>query len=172
MEFSGLDCYMETPNLLQVGGGKISSYKGHIVGGIISFVLLIGGWLYFLDTKFSLPNILIMLGIVILFALFPDVDTNSKGQYIFYGMILIGDIFFLAIKEYKIAAIIGFLALLPIVGKHRGWTHTIWAMVAVPLPLVILPYYVLGLDLKASMPYYLAAVSGYFSHLLLDRKFF
>ena len=89
---------METPNLLQVGGGKISSYKGHIVGGIISFVLLIGGWLYFLDTKFSLPNILIMLGIVILFALFPDVDTNSKGQYIFYGMILIGDIFFLAIN--------------------------------------------------------------------------
>ena len=113
-----------------------------------------------------------MFCIALLFAMFPDVDTNSKGQNIFYGMILVADIFFLAIKEYKIAAIIGFLALLPIVGKHRGWTHTIWAMIAVPLPLIILPCYVLGFDLKASLPYYLAAVSGYFSHLLLDRKFF
>jgi membrane-bound metal-dependent hydrolase YbcI (DUF457 family) len=87
-------------------------------------------------------------------------------------MILVADIFCLAIKEYKIAAIIGFLALLPIAGKHRGWTHTIWAMIVVPLPLIILPYYVLGFDWKTSMPYYLAAVTGYFSHLLLDRKFF
>ncbi len=113
-----------------------------------------------------------MLGCALLFALFPDVDTNSKGQDIFYSMILVADIFFLAIKEYRIAAIIGFLALLPIVGKHRGWTHTIWAMIAVPLPLIILPCYVLGFDLKTSIPYYLAAVSGYFSHLIIDGKFF
>lgn len=112
-----------------------------------------------------------MLAITVLFALFPDVDTNSKGQFIFYGMILIFDSIFLALKEYKLASIIGFLALLPVLGKHRGWTHTIWAMAAVPLPLIILPCLVLELDVGAALPYYLAAVTGYLSHLIIDRKF-
>lgn len=119
-----------------------------------------------------MPETILILGIVILFALFPDVDTNSKGQYLFCGIILIVDIFFLIKEAYKLSAIIGFLALLPIVGRHRGWTHTLWAMAVIPLPLIVLPCFVLGLDFSSTLPYYFAAVTGYFSHLIIDRKFF
>jgi membrane-bound metal-dependent hydrolase YbcI (DUF457 family) len=56
----------------------------------------------------------------------------------------------------------------PIIGKHRGWTHSKPAMLLVPSPILIIPYlhnqhvWTLGLLI------YGAAVAGYFSHLLLD----
>lgn len=133
--------------------------------------MLLGGWLYFFHIRYTFPETLLILGLVVLFAFFPDVDTTSKGQYLFYGIILAVDIFFLIRGAYRLSAIIGFLALLPILGSHRGWTHTLLAMVIVPSPILILPCFVLGMDWKAALPYYLAAVTGYFSHLAIDRKF-
>jgi hypothetical protein len=44
-------------------------------------------------------------------------------------------------------------------------------MLLVPLPILILPIVFYDLPIQRPLPFYVAAVSGYFSHLALDRKF-
>jgi membrane-bound metal-dependent hydrolase YbcI (DUF457 family) len=58
--------------------------------------------------------------------------------------------------------------MLPIITHHRGWTHSKWAMFAVPLPILLVPYLYSETMLPISIVYYGAAVVGYFSHLFLD----
>jgi len=60
------------------------------------------------------------------------------------------------------------IAMLPIIGHHRGWTHKKWAVFVVPLPILIVPYVYSEKILSLAMIYYGVAVTGYFSHLLLD----
>ena len=102
-------------------------------------------------------------------ALFPDTDTDSKGQNLFYAIMVVLDIAFMIKGMYRWAAVLGFCAMLPALGRHRGWTHTWWAMALVPLPILLLPMIFFDQPLLRPLPFYLSAVSGYFSHLLLDK---
>ena len=110
--------------------------------------------------------------IAVLFGLWPDVDTNSKGQNIFFGLAFAADILLIASGRIEAAAYLGLLAMTPIIGKHRGWTHSKLAMVLVPLPIVIVPYLYRPSVLTPALLLYGAAVVGYFSHLLLDGLIF
>ena len=112
-----------------------------------------------------------LMAVCLLGSLFPDTDTDSKGRILFYCCLVILDLALMAMEQYKWAAIVGFCAMLPAVGHHRGWTHTWPAMILVPTPIVILPAFFYGFSFRTLIPFYLAAVAGYFSHLLLDRKF-
>lgn len=147
-------------------------YKGHLVGGlffgimgIVGAVLL--GWIVF--------NPLVAAGLVgfcLLGALFPDVDTDSKGQNLYYSVFAVLDLGLITQKQYMWSAWLGLFAMLPAIGSHRGWTHTWWAMFAVPLPILVLPLLLLGIDsIDLFIPFYLAFTIGYFSHLLLDGEF-
>ena len=146
----------------------MSLYKGHLAGGTVAFTLYILALVVFFSFKPDFKA-LIWFGLCMLGALWPDVDINSVGQKLFYGIFLILDGFFLLTERYKEAALLGFFALLPIVGKHRGWTHTIWSAFILPLPLLLLPlikpeWHVGGLA------YYIPFVIGYLSHLILDGE--
>ena len=146
-------------------------YKGHLIGGALAAGAVVGGVYWFGQYQPEPPVVAVLGGLVLLGALFPDVDTDSKGQHVFYTILGVLD-FALIIKGlYRWAAIIGFVAMLPAIGSHRGWTHTWWAMLLVPLPLVLLPVWLYGSSPQDMAPYYAAAVLGYASHLLLDRKF-
>jgi uncharacterized integral membrane protein len=156
----------------------VSGYKGHIAGGIVA------NGVYLLGVK-SLPGEMLerwdislqdwqlivgLFVIAVLFALFPDVDTNSVGQNIFFGIAFIAMIILIVAGKFEPAAYLGLLAMMPVIGKHRGWTHHKLAMFLVPAPILIIPYlhnqhvWTLGLLI------YGAAVAGYFSHLLLDGQ--
>lgn len=149
----------------------MSGYKGHLTGGIISFIILylIVSYLFFQPS----PELLIWgIGITLLGSIWPDVDTNSKGQDVFYGVFLITDIYLLVTKQFQYAAYLGFFALLPIVGQHRGWTHTWWSAVLIPSPILLYPYFTQGNIPNSAVYFYLCAEAGYFSHLVMDRKLF
>lgn len=103
-----------------------------------------------------------------LFGLWPDVDTNSKAQDIFFGIAFCFNVLLILVGRLEAAAYLGLLAMTPIVGKHRGWTHNKLAMLLVPLPIVAVPYLYQSDNLIPSMLFYGAAVTGYFSHLLFD----
>ncbi len=145
-------------------------YKEHIIGGIFFWGICLLFMIVFEIFKPSLLSASGLLVFTILGALFPDVDTNSKGQHIIYGIILIVDIILIVSGKFILAAILGFIALFPAIGSHRGWTHTWWAMLIVPLPIIILPEFYYNLTLIQVLPYYIAWVFGYLSHLILDKK--
>jgi membrane-bound metal-dependent hydrolase YbcI (DUF457 family) len=158
----------------------MANWKGHVGGGIVlggAFALALSFVPVerYAEAAGVLHDWQAMAAILVLstlFALFPDVDTNSKGQNIFFGLALSVDILLIWSGNIQAAAYLGLVAMLPVVGKHRGWTHSKWAMLLIPLPILIVPYLYNEQMLQVSVVYYGAAVVGYFSHLLLDGLIF
>jgi len=161
----------------------LANYKGHLVGGLVlttayAAVLTFVPVEQFAESAKLLSDWQAMAGVFVigmLFGLFPDVDTNSKAQDIFFAIIFPIDILLIINSNIQAAAYLGLVALLPIIGHHRGWTHSKWAMFVVPLPILVIPYLYSESMLPSAIIYYGAAVIGYLSHLLLDgliwRKF-
>lgn len=153
-------------------------YKGHIAGAVAANTVYIAAVKTIHpqtinDTANLLSQTEMLAGlfvIAILFGLWPDVDTNSKGQDIFYGLAFIADVVLLSTGRVEAAAILGLLAMTPILSKHRGWTHSKLAMVLVPSPFLIIPYLYRPEILHVALLIYGAAFFGYFSHLLLDGR--
>lgn len=154
----------------------MANYKGHIVGGMLGAAIYAGIISFvpierFAESAGLLGNwqaLAAVFVIGILFGLFPDVDTNSKAQDLFFGIVFPLDILLLWQGYIQAAAYLGLIAMLPIVGRHRGWTHKIWAAFVVPLPILLVPYLYNDQILPISTVYYGAAVFGYLSHLLFD----
>ncbi|HEV2403173.1 MAG TPA: metal-dependent hydrolase [Candidatus Saccharimonadales bacterium] len=156
----------------------MSGYRGHIAGAIVINTVYVAGVKALPTTVLDRSGIMLadwqlLIGlfvVAVLFGLWPDVDTNSMGQHLFFGLALIADIILIAAGKFEPAAFLGLLAMTPIVSKHRGWTHSKLAMVLVPLPIVLVPYLYSHQVLPQALLIYGAAVSGYFSHLLLDGR--
>lgn len=149
----------------------MSSGKGHLIFGIIAVFV----FLFIVSNYFFVPNtidIVLYVVIGILFSLWPDVDTKSLGQKLFYTLFFFTDLYLIWLEEYKIAAYLGLIIILPVLAKHRGWTHSKAAMILVPLPILLYPMWVNAALDFSFLPYYAIAVTGYFSHLLLDGKIF
>lgn len=156
----------------------MSGYRGHIAGAIIVNAAYVGAvkllpgeilerW------NISLADWQLFIGlfvVAVLFGLFPDVDTNSMGQNIFFGIAFIVMIVLIVSGKFEPAAYLGLLAMTPIIGKHRGWTHHKLAMFLVPSPILIVPYLNNHEIWTVGLLIYGAAVAGYFSHLLLDGR--
>lgn len=108
--------------------------------------------------------------VAMLFALFPDIDIKSEGQKLFYWSAFILDALLIWGKQIHVAAYLGFIAMLPLLSKHRGWTHSPIAAILVPSPIIIIPYWYDGRMLPLSILFYGAAVLGYVSHIALDGQ--
>ena len=154
----------------------MANYKGHLIGGVACTAVYAGAMLFVpverlaeqarLLSDWQVMTAVFVIGM--LFALFPDVDTNSKAQNIFFGIAFPLDILLIWNGNIQAAAYLGLVCMLPIITHHRGWTHSVWAMFAVPLPILLIPWLYNGAVVPISIVYYGAAVVGYFSHLLLD----
>ena len=147
----------------------MSGYKGHMIGGFLLIVIVINlGYNIIFQPSFF--EIIWYIIIAIMFALWPDVDIKSKGQKLFYIIFFFTDIYLIVTSQYKSSAFFGLLIILPILSKHRGWTHSYWAMFLIPSPILIYPMLSGSTFDISGFPYYLSAITGYFSHLLLDKK--
>lgn len=154
----------------------MASYKGHIVGGaafagaytVAMLLAPVEQLAEYAHLLYDWQAIFAVFIIGMLFSLFPDVDTNSKAQDIFFWIVFPLDALLIWQGYLQAAAYLGLIAMLPIVTHHRGWTHSKWAMFAIPLPIVLIPYLYNEKVLAISVIYYGAAVVGYFSHLLFD----
>ena len=154
----------------------MSGYRGHIAGALaVNTVYLAGVKLLPSNVlqrwDISLQDWQLIVGlyvVAVLFGLFPDIDTNSMGQNIFFGIAFIAEVILIIAGKFEPAAYLGLLAMTPIIGKHRGWTHSKIAMVLVPSPIVIIPYLHNHQVWTIGLLIYGAALAGYFSHLLLD----
>lgn len=149
----------------------MGSYRTHTIGGMLAFAGCMATLAFLLSAEISIEKGLCLFAITLMAALFPDIDTDSKGQNLFYSLFLLLDVYLILNRNYKHAAILGLLVMLPVLSRHRGWTHTVWAMFLIPAPILILPWLLFGTELSTLLPYYGCAVAGYFSHLVIDGKY-
>ncbi len=142
-------------------------------------------------------GILGCFSIALLFGLWPDVDIKSRSQQIFYTVLFVLNVsLILFLQRYLEAALLGLFAMLPILSRHRGWTHSKITMLLLPGVFLVIPIYVeypnwgtgwkelpdlfdslvtwesLSDTLRSSLAYYLAGLIGYASHLYLDGILF
>jgi hypothetical protein len=102
-------------------------YKGHIAGGIIANAAYVGVLEFAPNATIRhnaglLSEWQLLVGlfvIAILFALWPDVDTNSKGQNIFFGIAFAADILLISAGRIEAAAYLGLLAMTPVRQRWR-----------------------------------------------------
>lgn len=158
----------------------MAGYKGHIAGAVALNTVYVAAISMGPSAVANFTNGLLsdwqlLAGLfitAILFGLWPDVDTNSAGQNLFFAIAFTVDVLLIVTGRFEAAAYLGLLAMTPIIGKHRGWTHSFWAMLLVPLPIVLVTYAYNPQKGGMGLVIYGAAATGYFSHLLLDGRVF
>ncbi len=144
-------------------------YKTHLVGGAVTFVCLQA----VLSSPISTTPLIMFqwLGATLLGALFPDVDIKSKGQGLFYKGMLICLALLLWKKQVYLFVAMSFLALVPVLVRHRGLFHRVWFVIVVPFSVA----FVAGNSFPASSTlfFYNACFfsAGALSHIMLDRWF-
>jgi hypothetical protein len=155
----------------------MAGYKGHIASAAVFGIGYLAALVYAFSVDAAYRQFtvleqigypLVLLALALLFGLWPDVDTDSKGQDLFYMIFFGVDLFLVVTEQFRAAAYLGLVAVLLVLSTHRGWTHTWWAMLLVPSPLLILPYLHVPARPLVGLPFYGAAVVGYLSHLVVD----
>ncbi len=175
----------------------MSMFREHWIGGLvtytsffaISLVATLIGFFAFRQPIDWNPTVSLeplkiatCFAIAVLSGLWPDVDIKSKSQQIFYRLFLLSNAVLIYEGYYSISAFLGLFAMFPLIGNHRGWTHSKLTMLLLPAVFLILPVYVQGdqLDrhdllaaqnlvlIKGSLPFYTASLIGYATHLHLD----
>lgn len=142
------------------------NYKTHLVGGAASFGLL----LYCM--KSYNPSFLTALEwffFALMGSLFPDIDTKSKGQKLFYRVLIVILIILLMQNRFRTIAMISIASFIPLLVNHRGIFHSAWFIImlgcfCVVFATIFLPSYVSIIMIDT-----LFFVGGAFSHLILDR---
>lgn len=143
-------------------------YKVHIVGGVATFIGLM-----MLCSRYGTPIApfitLQWLAATVLGALFPDVDIKSKGQGIFYKGMLLFLLFLFWTKQFHLFVIMSFLALVPLLVRHRGMFHRPWFVVVLPLSVAFITgvaFPVYGASFFYNACFFSA---GALSHIMLDK---
>jgi hypothetical protein len=177
------------------------NFQAHLQGGLVAGSIAVSvalgtgyaewhndAWQRFLDSplNFEQPiSLLLSLFVTALFmALFPDLDTTSVPQrWFFRGMFILLAILYFQ-KELEIFCLLAFVTLLPVMHKHRGWTHwkvTPW-LVALFLAIIWEHFRVQDTmrerfswenvwgTLYGSRAFVFACVLGHYTHLLLDSR--
>ena len=132
----------------------MSMFREHWIGGLVAYtsffaislgIALIGIFVFRQPTDWN-PTVSLeplkiaaCFVIAVLSGLWPDVDTKSKSQQIFYRIFIIFNVVLIYMGNYSISAFFGLFAMLPLIGNHRGWTHSKLTMLLLPTVFLILP---------------------------------
>lgn len=146
-------------------------YRGHLIGGVVAFTLL--SLLH--RAPFSLIGQTELLFITCLGALFPDIDTKSRGQRYFYSLLAILFIILFLHHQFIIISLLAVAAIVPLVVAHRGPFHNpkIICFIVILCILVILCTF--SIRLRSVSWHGLYFFIGSLSHLFLDygiKRFF
>jgi len=68
-------------------------------------------------------TLLVVVSFAWLMAVFPDIDIDSKPRKYFYRAVFVGFGLLFMLQAYQMLAILALAAFIPLLHKHRGWTH-------------------------------------------------
>ncbi len=148
------------------------SYKGHLVGGVVTYILMIKllTWMGIVHSV-SIMHHCILLTATLLGSLFPDIDIQSKGQRLLYmAMAFMVPLSFFYHKSIFLG--LSLLCLILVVIPHRTLTHSLWFIVLTPT-VITLAYMHTHPHLIRTIPVSICIlfISGALNHRLLDVGF-
>lgn len=139
------------------------SYKVHLVGGLataaVVSAIVPGPYTW---SAFAQWTACALLG-----SLFPDIDTKSKGQRIFYAALAVALLYALATSQHNLFLGLTALSIVPVTARHRGIFHHPWFITLLVLALFYFaPPWMRGRMFAWNCLFFAA---GAYSHLLLDQ---
>lgn len=177
-------------------------FRGHLIGGITTGIAVCGlavftgtvhlrsdrlsRWL--VDQPLPLDNGIATLAgiflITVTMSLFPDLDGASIPQRWFFRLVFGCLVAFLFLNRMDLFAAVALISLLPLLHRHRGWTHSWLTPIIIALAAALLIGYLRGqqpwlrhLSLSSLTQfigdgwiYILACITGHYTHLLLDSR--
>ena len=100
-------------------------YKGHMLGAFVflglSLMASAAAGFVFQPALVAQAAFFVFLG-----ALFPDIDTKSKGQKLFYAVLCAFIIGLFVYKKYYAGLALALLGFLPLFSNHRALFHKFW----------------------------------------------
>lgn len=142
------------------------NFKGHLAGGIFAYLVSI----YFVLTVQSITFATGLEWLLFCLAgsLFPDVDIKSKGQNIFYWIVLLLALLLALTHRMQALLILGGISIVPLMVRHRGIFHRVWFIFAVPLLIAWMACSYMPSCTTIILYDALFFIVGAFSHLWLD----
>ena len=142
------------------------SYRGHLIGGVLTYL----GMLQIIRYVQPDPHIIFQgLLFCLLGSLFPDIDIKSKGQKVFYFLLLLFLFYCLWMQRWDLFVALSLLGITPLLVRQRGLFHEVWFLLCLTLGIIIC----LQSCNKLCDPLLLANSSFFFvgclSHVALDR---
>ena len=142
------------------------NYKGHLIGGVATFTL------FFLLLHSFCSSLLTAAGWLVFTlagSLFPDIDIKSKGQKYFYRLVLLLFIILIIGHKFELMCCFSFIAITPMLARHRGIFHRVWFLVIVSFSAwmvmsCVMPHFTDQLFFNS-----LFFLAGALSHVLLDN---
>ena len=183
-------------------GGLVAYSTFFVISLIVTFAVPIfydgipQAWNPTIPPLIDLVKVVGCFVVAVLFGLWPDVDIKSKSQKIFYTVLFVLNVVLIVfLQKYLESALLGLFAMLPIMSKHRGWTHAKITMILLPVVFLLIPIYTrypewqssgnlvdhfnalwdwdyLPHTILSGMPFYVAGFIGYATHLHLDGILF
>lgn len=143
-------------------------YKGHLVGGAVSYLLLLS---ILMSQHTTVPTLFGWLMCSLAGSLFPDVDITSKGQKILFRILFVLFITLLIMQRMRAALGVSIVSFVPLLVHHRGLFHRFWFIALIGfIPVVYVHIYAPNLYV-GFLCGALFFIFGAYSHLYLDVGF-
>lgn len=143
-------------------------YKTHLTIGVFAFGVLSYFCVKQLWVPFSLSMLFIGFSACLLGSIFPDIDTASKMQRIFYFFAAGFIIYSLFTHSYKMFAVFSAVSVLILLVGHRTITHNFIFVLVLSGFLPIYSYFYHHKFLKQSLVFACCFCLGSLLHIFLD----
>ena len=108
---------------------------------------------------------------------FPDIDSTKSDIRNFFAITLALIVLFYFVFNFFIESLtfffLGFVILYLLFRffptKHRGITHNFWFSVSASFIITIVSFFVFKFSFRVFLVYFLFLLSGYLSHIILDK---
>ncbi|MFA6526795.1 MAG: metal-dependent hydrolase [Candidatus Babeliales bacterium] len=144
-------------------------YRTHLVGGLAAFSIITA----ICHTTF-LPiqnNVLVFIAgfcLALLGSIFPDIDTVSVMQRLFYSTMAVALLALLISCHTQLFVLAGTLCIAIALLRHRTITHHALFLILMPFAIMLYCSTFDNSNQQAMFIFYLFFVGGALSHLLLD----
>lgn len=145
------------------------NYQKHLAGGVGAFIFA-----FLLISKSLNPSLMTSFQwflICLIGSLFPDIDTKSKIQKLFYTALLMLFIVLYIYKQPELLIFISFLSLSPLIVNHRGLFHKPLFLLSLGIAVIFFTNMYFPIYLFKITTNVIFFIIGAFSHLWLDLGF-
>lgn len=144
-------------------------YRTHFIISILIYVILL--FLFIVVTTIKVVPYMEWFLCVLLGGFFPDIDTKSKGRFIFTSLALCTVPFLLYLQLSLLLVLLLCILIMSRIARHRGFFHSWSCLLLIGIGIIGLANFTQANGMIMFYDYLFFA-AGFAGHIFLDRPFY